>query len=215
MSNDALFARTTLIGWGLMLSSLSKRLHATRTFEEAIATILDDIIALHGAEYGNVQLPIGDELAIVAQRGLTEAFLKAFKRVKKDDGCACGRALRLRRTVVIRDVEEDAEFSAFLKDARAAAFRAVQSTPFFTSDGLLLGIVSTHFANVHEPTPIELKTLQSYSVVAAEHAYQLLGNEMLATKAARMSETLYASLYPNPGVGGLVVPAADPSSMSA
>ena len=51
MSNDALFARTTLIGWGLMLSSLSKRLHATRTFEEAIATILDDIIALHGAEY--------------------------------------------------------------------------------------------------------------------------------------------------------------------
>ena len=63
MSNDALFARTTLIGWGLMLSSLSKRLHATRTFEEAIATILDDIIALHGAEYGNVQLPIGDELS--------------------------------------------------------------------------------------------------------------------------------------------------------
>ena len=67
----------------------------------------------------------------MAQRGLTEAFLKAFKRVKKDDGCACGRALRLRRTVVIRGVEEDAEFSAFLKDARAAAFRAVQSTPFF------------------------------------------------------------------------------------
>jgi two-component system, sensor histidine kinase len=198
-----------------MLSSLSKRLHATRTFEEAIATILDDIIALHGAEYGNVQLPIGHELAIVAQRGLTEAFLKAFKRVKKGDGCACGRALRLRRTVVIRDVEEDVEFSAFLKDARAAAFRAVQSTPFFTSDGLLLGIVSTHFANVHEPTPIEIKTLQSYSVVAAEHAYQLLGNEMLATKAAQMSETLYASLYPNPGVGGVVAPAADPSSMSA
>jgi GAF domain-containing protein len=198
-----------------MLSSLSKRLHATRTFEEAIATILDDTIALHGAEYGNVQLPIGDELAIVAQRGLTEAFLKAFKRVKKDDGCACGRALRLRRTVVIKDVDEDAEFSQYLKDARAAGFRAVQSTPFFTSDGLLLGIASTHFAKVHEPTRIEIKTLQSYSVVAAEHAYQLLGSEMLATKAEQMSETLYASVYPNPTAGGVVVLAADPNSMSA
>ena len=117
--------------------------------------------------------------------------------------------------MVIRDVEEDEEFSAFLKDARAAAFRAVQSTPFFTSDGLLLGIVSTHFASVHEPTLIEIKTLQSYSVVAAEHAYQLLGSETLATKAEQMSEALYASMYPNPGVGGVVMPVSESGSMSA
>ena len=198
-----------------MLSALNKRLRTAETFEVAISTILDDMIALLGAEYGNVQLPIGEELVIVAQRGLTEPFLRTFKRVKKEDGCACGRALRLRRTVVISDVEKDAEFATFLQDAKTAGFRAVQSTPFFTSDGLLLGIVSTHFANVHEPTPIEIKTLQSYSVVSAEHAYQLLGNELLATKAEQMSETLYASLYPNPGVGGVVMPAADPSSMSA
>lgn len=176
-----------------MLSSLSKRLHTTRSFEQAIETILDDMIALHGAEYGNVQLPVGDELLIVAHRGLGAPFLQAFKRVNKDDGCACGRALRLGRTVVVRDVEKDADFKTFLKDARAAGFRAVQSTPFFTSDGLLLGVVSTHFANVHAPTTIELKTLQAYSIVAADHAFQLLGNAVLAAKAQQMNETLYAS----------------------
>jgi|SRR6185369_3449395 len=176
-----------------MLLSLSKRLYAAHTFEQAIETILDDMIALHGAEYGNVQLPVGDELVIVAQRGLSEPFLRAFARVKKDDGCACGRALRLHQTVVISDVEKDPEFAAFLTDARTAGFRAVQSTPFFTSDGLLLGIVSTHFANVHAPTPIELRTQQSYSIVAAEHVYRLLGNAMLADKAQRMSAALYAS----------------------
>ncbi len=176
-----------------MLSSLSKRLHAARTFEEAIGTILDDMIALLGAEYGNVQLPVGDALIIVTQRGLTEQFLDAFRRVKKEDGCACGRALRLHKTVVVPDVDKDPDFAAFLKDARAAGFRAVQSTPFFTSDGLLLGIVSTHFANVHEPTSIELQTMQFYSIVAAEHAYRLLGNEMLSVKAEKMSEALYAS----------------------
>ena len=173
---------------------LSKRLHAARTFEEAIGTILDDTIALLGAEYGNVQLPIGDELAIVAQHGLTQRFLKAFRRVSKGDGCACGRALRLHKTVVVSDVEKDVEFAAFLKDARDAGFRAVQSTPFFTSDGLPLGMVSTHFVNVHEPTPIEMKTLQSYSIVASEHAYRLLGNEMLGAKAEQMNDALYASV---------------------
>lgn len=177
-----------------MLSSLSKRLHAARTFEEAIGTILDDTIALLGAEYGNVQLPVGDALVIVTQRGLTEQFLDAFRRVKKEDGCACGRALRLHKTVVVPDVDKDPDFAAFLKDARAAGFRAVQSTPFFTSDGLLLGVVSTHFANAHEPTSIELQTLQSYSIVAAEHVYRLLGNTMLAMKAEQMNEALYGSI---------------------
>ena len=61
-----------------MLLPLSKRLYAARTFEEAIDTILDDTIALLGAEYGNVQLPIGDALAIVAQRGLSARFLSGL-----------------------------------------------------------------------------------------------------------------------------------------
>ncbi len=177
-----------------MLLPLSKRLYAARTFEAAIDTILDDTIALLGAEYGNVQLPIGDELVIVAQRGLTQRFLRAFWRVNKNHGSACGRALRFRKTVVVSDVEKDADFAAFLKDARDAGFRAVQSTPFFTSDGLLLGMMSTHFANVHEPTAIELEILQSYSIVASEHAYRLLGNEMLGRKAEQMNDALYASV---------------------
>jgi hypothetical protein len=47
---------------------------------------------------------------------------------------------------------------------------------------------------VHEPTSIELETLQSYSIVASEHAYRLLGNEMLGTKARYMNEALYGSV---------------------
>jgi GAF domain-containing protein len=178
----------------MVLSALSTRLRASQTFEEAIATILDDVIAFHGAEYGNVQLPIGDELAIVAQRGLPESFLRTFRRVKKENGCACGRAFRSRRPVVIKDVTKDIEFAAYLKDAEAAGFRAVQTTPLFTGDGLLFGMVSTHFSNVHEPTPFEIEILQSYSVVAAEHGYQLLGKTTLAEKAGQMNARLYASV---------------------
>jgi GAF domain-containing protein len=178
-----------------MLAQMTLRLLQKRTFEEAIHVILDDVIALHGAEFGNVQLPIGDELVIVAQVGLSKPFLKAFRRVSKDDGCACGRALRLGASVVVADVEKDIEFAPFVEDARRAGYRAVQTTPFFARSGNLVGLVSTHFAHAHEPTPIEMQTLKAYGGVAGEHAYRLLGDVGLATKAEQMSEKLYDS-YP-------------------
>jgi GAF domain-containing protein len=96
-----------------MLVQMSERLHRCHSFEETIQTILDDAIALHGAEYGNVQLPVGDDVVIVAQRGLSAPFLRTFRRVGSDDGSACGRALRHGTSVIIRDVEEDPEYTGF------------------------------------------------------------------------------------------------------
>jgi GAF domain-containing protein len=178
----------------MLLAQMTRRLVRNLTFEGAIQTILDDSIALLGAEYGNVQLPIGEELAIAAQRGLSAEFLKAFWRVRRDDASACGRALRLGVPVVIMDVEEDADFAVFRQDAKSAGFRAVQSTPMVTGNGNLLGIVSTHFANVHAPTPIEMQTLQRYGRVAAEYGHMLLDENYasLAVKAEQMSSELYA-----------------------
>ena len=59
---------------------MTERLHAQQTFEGAVATLLHDVVALHGAEFGDVQLPIGSDLVIVAQLGLGAAFLQAFKQ---------------------------------------------------------------------------------------------------------------------------------------
>ncbi len=146
---------------GTLLRHMTRRLVQNRDFEGVIQTILDDAVALLGAEYGNVQLPIGEELAIAVQRGLSADFLKTFWRVKKNDGSACGRALSLGVTVIIPDIEKDADFAVFRQDARHAGFRAVQSTPMVKKDGTLLGIVSTHFSNVHEPTLIEMNTLKA------------------------------------------------------
>jgi GAF domain-containing protein len=187
---------------------MTPRLLLSRTFEAAVHTILDDVIRLLGAEYGNVQLSTGDELVIAAQRGLSADFLKTFRRVKKDDGSACGRALRLGKTVIIRDVENDPEFAAFRPDAKNAGFRSVQSTPLFTRDGNVLGMVSTHFAYPHEPTSLEMQTLEKYSAVAAEHLNKLLGHVPLATKAKQMNDELYTRTLGQEGF------AAEPRSPS-
>ncbi len=107
---------------GTLLRHMTWRLVRTRGFEGVVQTILDNVTALLGAEYGNVQLPIGDELAIVAQRGLSANLLKTFWRVKKDDGSACGRALRSGLPVIIPNIEKDDAFAVFRRDAMDAGF---------------------------------------------------------------------------------------------
>jgi hypothetical protein len=174
-----------------------QRLLEQGTVEGAIQTILDDVIALHGAEYGDVQLPSGRELVIVAQRGLSADFLTTFRRVDGHDGTACAQALRSGAIVQIADVEQDPEFAAYRVDAKKAGFRSVQSAPFLTTDARFICMVSTHFANPHRATAIELDMLKAYRVVAADHVGKLLGNVPLGVKAEQMSEQLYAKA---PGV---------------
>ena len=169
---------------------MSDRLEAEGAFEAAVRTILRDVVALQGAEFGDLQLLTNDDLIIVAEIGVTADFLKTFAVVKSTDGCACGRAIRERKSILIEDVERDAEFANYRSDARAAGFRAVQSTPLTTSEGDVIGVVSTLFSNPHVPTPIEMATLKSYAIRAADRL-KALGGGSLAFKAESMNAELY------------------------
>lgn len=173
---------------------MKDRLLRCDKFENAIWVMLDDAIALLGAEYGDLQVLIGQELVIAAQRGLPPDFLNSFRQVRKDDGSACGRALLLAKPVVIPDVEMDAEFAVYCKIAKHARFRAVQSTPLIAEDGQQLGVLSTHFANPHQPSKIEMETLQDYGVFASQYAFELLGDRRLDLIAYRMNEGLSGGL---------------------
>jgi hypothetical protein len=59
----------------MLVQQMRNRLHAEAAFETATRVILADAIALHGAEYGNVQLLAGDHLVIAAQYGFKRPFL--------------------------------------------------------------------------------------------------------------------------------------------
>jgi GAF domain-containing protein len=177
---------------GVLTRSMIERLLAARNFEDAVRTILDDIIALHGSEYGNLQLASGGDLVIVAHRGFKLPLLAAFRRVNKDHYSACGRAFRLGHQIVIHDVEADEGFAQLRKIAREAGFRAVQSTPLITSAGTVLGVVSTHFTRPHTPSFIEIQTLKEYGAAACDFAYSFLKDGELGVRAEQMSAKLYA-----------------------
>src|SRR6185437_5145089 len=163
-----------------------------RTVGDVAQTCRKDIIALHGAEYGNLQMPVRGELIIVAQSGLSAPFLRTFKSVTKEDSCACGRAFRSEAPVIVVDIDIDPDFAPYREAARQAGYRSVQSTPLLTKRKKLVGMVSTLFAQIHQPTKIEMEILAQYSVIAAEHLSSLAFDSSLAEHAKRMNAELYA-----------------------
>lgn len=187
-------ACSVLSGSDMLTRSMIARVSSAISFEDTIQIILDDMIALHGSEYGNLQLATGGELVIAAQRGFLLPFLTAFRRVNKDDDSSCGRAIRRGEQIVIRDVEADKDYAPFRQIAAEAGYRGVQSTPLITSSGILLGVVSTHFTVPHAPTAIEMQTIKDYGTAASDFAYSLLDGMELGAKAEQMSSKLYARL---------------------
>jgi hypothetical protein len=148
---------------------MTARLLGQNTLAGGLRTILNDVIALHGAEFGNIQLAIDDDtLALIEHRGFDEPSLRSLRRVARDGGAASARAFAARKPVVIPDLFKDRALAPYHQLANTMGIRAMQSTPFIAAGGKCVGVVSTHFANVHTPTEIEMETLQQYGFVAAD-----------------------------------------------
>jgi GAF domain-containing protein len=161
-----------------MLPQMTGRLLGQNTLAAGLSTILNDAVALHGAEFGNIQLAIDeDTLALVEHRGFDRPSLRSLQRLVKGDSAASARAFAARKPVVIPDLRADPAL------APSMGVRAMQSTPFIGSSGKCVGVVSTHFANIHTPTEIEMATLQQYGRVAADFIVSKTDREDLAAIA--------------------------------
>jgi PAS domain S-box-containing protein len=131
-----------------------RRLHEISTKSSAhsdlvtlLGEVLDAAIAVTGTDMGNVQLvePETGDLKIIVQRGFAKDFLDYFNAVRKGMA-ACGIAMKNGSRAIVENVESDPLLD---DDSRkvmlAAGARSVQSTPFITRSGQLLGMFSTHY----------------------------------------------------------------------
>jgi GAF domain-containing protein len=154
----------------MLLQPMIKRLQMQPDLESALNAAVADAVALHGAEFGNIQLCCADgTLVIVAHSGLPQSFLKSVGHVKLDDGSAWGRAVQEGRTILMQDVAKDLEFRPFLPLARNAGFRSILSSPLISTQGSRVGVLSVHFAMPHAPSPIEISTMEAYCKSAADY----------------------------------------------
>jgi two-component system, chemotaxis family, CheB/CheR fusion protein len=139
-------------------------------FRSALANILESAMKVGGARCGNIQMfnRASGGLEIFVQRGFNESFLRFFRVVRPGDGCACGRAFRLRKRVNIPDIAVDPYFGPYLGIAQEAGFRSVQSTPIVDADDMAVGVLSTHFPKVHRLNHDAMAALDYYAFAAAE-----------------------------------------------
>ena len=140
------------------------------------------------ADFGTIQLVSPDQktLSIVVQEGFNQDFLDAFSEVSTSDACACGRAFRSNRRLVLEDVEADPEYEPYKAIARAAGYRSVQSTPLLSSTGTPLGIVCTHWKSLHRPTEQDLRRLDLYCLQAAEFILRCRTDQKLRDQKEQM-----------------------------
>jgi len=178
----------------MLVQPMLQRLHATRDLHESLQVALDDVVALLGAERGNIQLlDRQGQLVIVRQSGMCAAFLRTFGRTPLENGTVCGRAALARRTMVVADVESDEPFRPFRDIARMVPFRSVLSSPLLAPEGGCIGMVSVHFANRFTPSTLELQSLERYCHELAAVLLKRRGHRELPEIAETLSAQLLAS----------------------
>lgn len=145
----------------------------------ALESVLDKALAIHKTRMGLVQLVdrASGLLVIVCQRGFDADFLAYFSTMPTDGGCACGQSYRTGEAAVLVDTELDEAFAPHRAVAAAAGFRSLQSTPILATNGALLGVLSTHFAEPREFSPAELKAIRVQADAARDVMERALAGE--------------------------------------
>jgi signal transduction histidine kinase len=134
------------------------------------------------AEMGTIQrYDEAGVLTIAAQGGFERPFLDYFARVDAHTDSACAAAATSRRRLLVEDVISSPIFagSPSLPVMVAAGARAVQSTPLFDRSGRPLGVLSTHFRDVHRFDEAELRWLDLLARHAADAIERLQAEEQL------------------------------------
>ena len=146
------------------LHAMSSRLIEAADLPNVLEEVLDTVIDLQQADFGNIQLcdAEGGARRIVAQRGFSPAFLEYFRNVDTHDDSACGGALRAGERVIIEDIGQDEAFLPYRDIAAQEGYRAVQTTPIRGHDGITRGMLSTHFRQPHSPSARELQLTDFY-----------------------------------------------------
>jgi PAS domain S-box-containing protein len=134
--------------------------------------VLDAAISLMSADMGSMQKydPEQDQLRLLASRGFRLESVASWETVNRDSATSCGMALSVGRRVIVPDIEcsDVMAGSADLNVSRRAGIRAMHSTPLVSRSGRLLGMISTHWREPHQPTERALRSLDVLARQAAD-----------------------------------------------
>lgn len=152
--------------------------------------ILDAAIALMGSACASIQQfdRRRGELKLLAWRGFHTDSAQLWDWVAINSGSACAVALKRGERIVVPDVEtcEWMRGTHDLDGYRKSGIRAVLSTPLLSRAGELVGMISTHWPQQHEPSERELRFLDMLARQAADVIERAQTNAAVQTQAAML-----------------------------
>ena len=155
-----------------LLQSISSQLIQEDNVEAIYDQLLNAATAIMHSEMATMQMlfPEKNELLLLASKGFDPEIIKYWEWVKMGAESSCGTALKKNKRIIIPDIET----SEYIKSEeiraahRLACIRTAHSTPLITRSGVLIGMISTHWNTVHEPTERELNLLDVLARQAAD-----------------------------------------------
>jgi PAS domain S-box-containing protein len=185
-----------------LLASVSAELVHEENIEALYEKIIDAAVGIMHSDFANMQMLVPErrdgrgELLLLGHRGLAPEDADTWKWVSSDSHCIYGEALRTGGRVIVPDFESCAFMAGTpgLASYRSAGIRAAQSTLLRSRAGEVLGMISTHWREPHQPHERELRLLD----VLARQAADLIERKQ-AEKALRESEERFRTLADNMG----------------
>jgi PAS domain S-box-containing protein len=153
------------------LRELGERLVIEGDIQTLYQEILTTAIALTRADAGTVQLfdPATQDLLLLATQGFERNMSKYFYRVNVRSNTPCGMALKNGdRTFVTFNMSESADPDGSMRLHVEAGYRSAQSTPLMARSGNPIGMITTHWRNLHSSSERELRFLDLLARQAAD-----------------------------------------------
>jgi PAS domain S-box-containing protein len=156
----------------LQLHAISTLLIQEGDLEGLYSRILDAAMILMSSDMASMQSldPERNQLRLLAWKGFHPQSAAFWEWVYLDSASTCGLALSAGCRVEVADVET-CDFmagTADLDEYRRSDIRAVQSTPLISRSGQLLGMISTHWREPHQPAERTFKRLDLLARQAAD-----------------------------------------------
>ena len=123
------------------------------------------------SQYASMQIfdPERGELNLLNARGFDTAATELWRSVTGSSTSTYGKALQTGQRVTVPDVSTcDFLGTVDRETFRRLGVRAIQSTPLYSRTGELLGMISTHWSEPHEPSEREQRLLDVLARQAAD-----------------------------------------------
>jgi PAS domain S-box-containing protein len=137
-------------------------------------------------------VPERHELFLLAQTGFASESAKFWQWVQADDTTTCGVALTHGEPVIVPDVElwDFVAGTEDLRHYRLCGIHAMLSSPLISRKGRLVGMISTHWREAHQPSERELRLFDVLARQAADLIERRAAEEALRESEERLRVAL-------------------------